>query len=343
MRTPMRTLIVLGAALATALPAATQGDAPPSETYDAMRARVLELYQQQDYAGAREVLRGALERYPDHLRANAYNLALVCAPLGRLEEGIAALERAVDAGHWFGVHGFAHELWDPYRKLEAFQRVLSRSEARMAAAQASARPERFVVTPAGYDPQRRYPLFIALHGGMSNVARFRPYWTSPRMERDFIVAYLQSSQLVAPEAYSWTEEMSLTLAELRAAFDTLRTEYAVEPGRTIVGGFSSGGVAALEVALADVIPVAGFISLCPARPEDLTADRVASAKARGVRGVLITTEMDDRLEGQRQMAAVFEAAGLPHRFEVTPDIGHWFPDDLAARIDRAIAFIHESD
>ena len=31
--------------------------------------------------------------------------------------------------------------------------------------------------------------------------------------------------------------------------------------------------------------------------------------------------------------------GLPYEFSVTPNIGHWYPDDFAERLDRAIAHI----
>ncbi|MBT8395901.1 MAG: hypothetical protein KJN92_02995, partial [Gemmatimonadetes bacterium] len=63
------------------------------------------------------------------------------------------------------------------------------------------------------------------------------------------------------------------------------------------------------------------------------------AGGRGVRGTLLTTEMDGRLDQQREMADIMKGEGLPLVFHVTPDIGHWYPEDLAGLIDQAITRI----
>lgn len=80
----------------------------------------------------------------------------------------------------------------------------------------------------------------------------------------------------------------------------------------------------------------GFGSLCPPRPPGFTAESARAAAARGVKGTLLTTERDGRLADQREMAEVMRGAGLLFDFVVTPDIGHWYPADLAARIDATL-------
>jgi predicted esterase len=115
----------------------------------------------------------------------------------------------------------------------------------------------------------------------------------------------------------------------------------VDRERVLVGGFSSGDVASLEVVLQDALPVRGFMVLCPAMPDGLTPERFREARDRGIRGTLLTTEMDRRLDRQRRMDEVLTQKGLPHEFYVTPNIGHWYPKDLSERIDRAINYILE--
>jgi hypothetical protein len=66
-----------------------------------------------------------------------------------------------------------------------------------------------------------------------------------------------------------------------------------------LSGVSSGGIAALEVVLANDFPVAGFVALCPGRTDSFTASEVARARDRGVRGTILTTEMDLSLQVQR--------------------------------------------
>ncbi len=308
-------------------------------TYAEMRARMGELYREQQYAEAAAVLEQGLPRFTDHLMANSYNLALMYGHLGRVEDGLKVLLQALDQGAWFGEGAFEPTEWDPYRELPGFAQVQTRSAQMLAEARQAAKPERLVVTPEGYDPEQRYPLFIALHGGGENIALFKDNWTSPLMRSAFIVAYLQSSLLIAPNGYNWTEDLDVTRREVRAAYEQLLREYRIDPSRTIIGGFSSGGVASLEVAFGTTIPVAGYVVLCPARPEGVTVEAIAAARARGLRGTLLTTEMDRRIEDQKALAALFAAAGLDCIFEITPDIGHWHPDDLAERIDRGIEHI----
>ena len=196
-----------------------------------------------------------------------------------------------------------------------------------------------IVLPTDYDPDRRYPLFLALHGGGENVEMFMPNWTSPVLNREFIVAFPQSTQLIAMDGYNWTEDIDLSLREIRDAFDQVVGQYPVDVDQVVVGGFSSGGVASLEVVLRDAIPVRGFVVLCPAMPEGFSAEGVSAASERGVRGTLLTTEMDGRVAQQRRMADIMEEVGFAYEFHVTPDVGHWYPDDLAERIDLAIAHI----
>jgi len=41
------------------------------------------------------------------------------------------------------------------------------------------------------------------------------------------------------------------------------------------------------------------------------------------------------------MAGIMEEVGLVHEFHITPEDGHWYPDNLTKRIDRALAQIRE--
>lgn len=115
---------------------------------------------------------------------------------------------------------------------------------------------------------------------------------------------------------SWTEDLELAKKEISEAFHKVKKEYSVDEKEVIIGGFSSGEIAALEVSL-------------------------SNAKARGLRGTLLTTEMDPRLSVQKEMVEVFKSAGFPLQFVVTPDIGHWFPEDIETRIDQAIDHIRQ--
>jgi predicted esterase len=268
----------------------------------------------------------------------SYNMAAVCAHLEEYDKGIEYLGRAHDEGQFFNKWAFGGELWAGYRVKEGFGKFLERNEEMRAAAQEKAEMKIEVALPDSMNKEMKYPLFIALHGGGENIEAFRPNWKSVVMESEFIILYVQSSQVVSMDGFSW-EEQETTLKEVREAYDRVCAEYPVDTADVLIGGFSSGGFGSLVVTFFEAVPVDGFIILCPPMPENITEAEVASARDRGVRGTIITTELDRRVPAQRKMADLFRDTGLQYQFILTPDIGHWYPEDLPERIDQAIAHI----
>lgn len=312
-------------------------------TYQEMRTHIGKLYQQEKYAEAAEILQKALIQFPDHLHANAYNLALMNVHLKEYKEALEALDYGLEKGIWFGKYDFYAEMWAPLKEAEGFESFKQKNEARRQEAQKGIKPKLEILVPEDYDKSKKYPLFLALHGGGENIEVFKPHWTSELLQTEFIVAFPQSSQIVSMDGYNWTEDIELTKKEIKEAYKKTIQNYPVDKSQVIIGGFSSGGVASLEIVLDDTIPVIGFVVLCPAKPEDFTVQKVAEAKKRGIRGTLLTTEMDPRLPDQKEMAEIMKAQDLPLEFIVTPNIGHWYPEDLDERIDTAISHIMKKE
>ncbi|MCP4213820.1 MAG: hypothetical protein GY765_04140 [bacterium] len=199
-------------------------------------------------------------------------------------------------------------------------------------AQKTAKPDLPVTTPKDYDKNKKYPLFIALHGGGSNIKQFKPRWNSEKLGREFIIAYVQSSQMVSMTGFAWSD-LEIAKKEVADAYARVIKEYPVKTDEIIIGGFSSGGYASLGIALANAVPATGFIALCPPKPENFSKEAVVEAAKRGLRGTIITTEMDPRFKDRRYMSDIFKEAGLQYQFVPTPNIGHWFPKDLDIKID----------
>ncbi len=308
-------------------------------TYLAMRAHFGKLYQEKEYEKAAEVLEIHIGNFPDHLQANAYNLAVTYGRLGQLQKGIGVLQSAMACGAWFNKYAFEHGIWDPYKGTEGLKLIQNKNETMRLQAQRSAKAEMEIITPEGYDTSKSYPLFIALHGGNGNIGGFKTTWTSELMRTEFISAYLQSSQIISPDGFNWTEDIEISKKEIVEAYTKISAEFAINENEIIIGGFSSGGVAAMEVVLCNRIPATGFVVLCPDKPESFTAENIESAVIRKIRGTIITTEMDPRLDIQQEMAEMFKKAGLQYQFVVTPNLGHWIPDDFHKMIDDAIISI----
>lgn len=308
--------------------------------YDQMRQKIGQLFQSGDLAEATHILAWALPQYPDHILANAYNLGICYAHQGEPEKAIQALEYGLDHGIWFGIWDFQFDFWEPVKALADFQNIKERSQACLATAQAQAKATLTVITPQGYDPSQTYPLFIALHGGGETVQDFQPHWTSSRLQSEFILALPQSGRVVSMTGFSWMSEAQ-DRRELADHWEALQTNYPIDPSRVLVGGFSAGGKQSISLLLdkEPALPSRGFIALCPPVPEEYPPKAIARVAKRGQRGVLLTTELDNRVEEQTQLAEAFKAGGVPLIFEITPNTGHWYPPDLAEKIDQAVAFI----
>ena len=325
--------LILGALLS---PDAARGqDKREQGSYAEMRAYLGELFQQNKYAEAAAMLERVLDRFPDNVRANTFNLAAARALMGQPDKAIDALEDGLRRGAFYSRWDFDGAAMAPLKQHPRFAAFFQANLDRIAEADKKAVMKLEVATPAGYDPARRYPLFVALHGGGENVAMLKPNWVSPRLQAEFIVAYVQSSQVTDPTGFHWQDE-ARTRRDLQAAYAEVVARYPVDPDRVIVGGFSSGGFASLVTAFHQTLPARGFVALCPEVPATVTDADIKAAVTRGLRGSLLTTELDRRVQAQREFADRWKKLGLDGEFAVTPNIGHWFPKDFGQQLDRAI-------
>jgi predicted esterase len=308
-------------------------------SYQDMRKQVGELFQQKDYEKAAGILELHLESFPEHVKANSYNLALMYVMLKDFPNSLKALGYGLDHGIWFGKYDFFAEIWNPLKQAKGYDIFMKNNDGLWQEAQKSVKPKLEIKVPEDFSVEKSYPLFIALHGGNENLETFVPRWTSYLLQKDFIVAYPQSSQLVSMNGFSWSEDEDLTLKEIRMAYEAMTEKYSIDAERIVIGGFSSGGQASLSAVLHDTVPVAGFVVLCPPRPEDFDLPGVEAMQKRGIRGTILTTEMDPRLKDQEAMSDLMKSAGLQLEFIVTPNTGHWYPDDLAEKIDSGLMHV----
>jgi predicted esterase len=336
----MRKIIII-LCLAAFLPAGSPGAAQEKReftSYKEMREYLGDLYNQKKYAEAAALLESVLDRFPDNVLANTLNLATMRLFQGDIEKAMTALEEGHRRGVFYGLWDFNGEIWAPLRKQGRYEAFQKENAARIEAAQKKATLIVEVETPRGYDPSKKYPLFIALHGGGESVAELKPNWTSPRLRNEFLTAFVQSTQVAGMKGFHWQDE-SLTRRDIEAAYKQILEKYPVETGRILIGGFSSGGFGSIIIAFSGLLPIRGFVALCPEPPQSLSDEAILAAKKRGLRGSLLTTELDRRVDLQRELAARWEKLGLASEFHITPNISHWFPKDFEQLLDRAIGRI----
>jgi predicted esterase len=231
-------------------------------------------------------------------------------------------------------------VFDPVRDNEEFKAAFESNLRLRTDFQAQAKMTYQVLHPETYSPGRRHPLFIACHGNMSAIEGFKERWEpAPMLAQGFVVVYIQSSQVICTNGFNWTDSWKKTREEIKACYDEVVEQESIHTDKVVVGGYSGGGIAAIEVTMANIFPIKGFITLCSSRkPESFTRDAVESAKRRGVKGVLMHGELEEAPE-EREMITVFDEKGFPYRLVNNPGIGHNFPEDFSLKLSESIEFV----
>ncbi len=184
------------------------------------------------------------------------------------------------------------------------------------------------------------PLLLALHGDQENERDSAPFWgTASRA--GWTVGLVRSSQMRFSDAYGW-DDIDLGAAELREHLETLRgTAPDTGAAPLVLGAFSAGAEVALNALLHDELPADGLVLVSPwlAEPSEW-AEALDRLEGRTPRFVLLVGTED--AEGQEAAEALMEAmqeADLEFRLEIVPELGHDYPLDFAARLDRALDWI----
>lgn len=306
--------------------------------YEDLHAKLVELYQAKNYTEAITLTEKHLDAFPDKIHQITYNLALFYTLSGDYEKAAKALNYGHSKGIFYGVWDFFAGVWKPFLESQAGKDFVAENDKRVKAAQDKAELQVEIVLPENYDASKKYPLFIALHGGGENLAEFKPNWISPIMKKDYIVAYLQSTQVASMTGFHWQDDAT-TKKDIAKAYEIIIKKHQINEKEILMGGFSSGGYGSMIIAFNKTIPVKGLVLLCPPIPE-LTGEQLDEACIRGLHVMMLTTELDHRLEQQKELVGKMAKANIATKFEIFPNIGHWYPKDLPERIDAAINFIN---
>ena len=309
------------------------------ETYEDLETRGEQLYRAGEHDAFIELYKSELEQFPDHLPEMIRDLAYVYLAKGDKENAIAFLSAGLERGYFFGLPSwgtFVQQLGDnpKFRELLAYNQKLQNI------ARQSAQPQWVIKLPDGYDPLGSYPLFLSLHGYCENIYVMQRFWHAPRLQENFIHAYLQSSQVVDLKNFGW-DDNQIAHQEIKQMASEITDQYPVQLDQILVGGFSQGATLSIDLALTQALPLRGFIALCPQNPDSLKPELLKNVQEMDLRGVILTGENDPSLPNQQEMVRDFEQAHLPHRFEITPGMGHWFPENLSQQLNRALQFLLE--
>ena len=141
------------------------------------------------------------------------------------------------------------------------------------------------VEPDGYDPSRKYPMIILLHGFGAHMGDLASL--APAIDPEGYVYIFPNAPIpfeIGPGAtgYGWTyprrmpeelrraDDVDSVVNMLATLVDEVTEHYATKPGEVILGGFSQGGMMTYRYGLPNPDKFKGLAALSAVAPDEDT-------------------------------------------------------------------------
>jgi len=309
------------------------------KTFQEVESEVTRLYTAGNFEQAIALLESVMEQYPDNLYTITWDMAVLYSIMTpkQTEKSLDILEYGYNKGLWYAINPES-KLWETCRDSARFKELEVKNKERREQVQVTSQSKYEVYLPEGYVEGQSYPLHIAIHGWGEDVPFFRKFWKSDELNKSCISLFVQSSRVASPIGFCW-DDVELGRKEIMDAYEKVSAQYPIGKEDITVGGFSQGGAMAIDFALNEMIPVKGFIALCPDQPSNFSKEGVESMIKRNVKGIILTGEKDGSLPEQEAMIEVFKQTGFDYRFTINEGLGHWFPENLSEQMDDALDYI----
>jgi poly(3-hydroxybutyrate) depolymerase len=190
--------------------------------------------------------------------------------------------------------------------------------------------ETIIEIPESYDPARKWPVRVQLHGGVA-----RPFGQR-RQRRPNGIAGSMPQIYVSP--YAWNEAQwwqANQVDNIRNVLDKLKREYNVDESRIYITGFSDGGTGAFFFGMRDptmfsaIMPLHGNMAVL-GNPSIAVDGQMYPGNLVN-RPMFATNGGNDPLYPASRMAPMMEMlqrAGVPMLYRPLPNAGHemsWWP------------------
>ncbi|MEW6094290.1 MAG: hypothetical protein AB1531_10025 [Chloroflexota bacterium] len=314
---------------------------PNEREFFSRSQEMMDCYERGDYAAALAVTERLAAEFPaQSARTDFWRICLLTR-LQRLDKALQVFRSALDGGMWWSEQTLRSDPdLEPLQGNPDFERLAVVCLERHAAAQADSKPALIVREPM--QATKPYPALLSLHAMGSTAEENLPYWEHA-CAQGWLVAAVQSSQLVWPGAYAWSDR-DKGQEEVVGQFAELCERYPIDRSRVIVGGMSQGGALAIRLTLNGSLPARGFLAVVPGRIEGaLLTEWAAARREVPVRGYLVFGGKDPRQDFFRQVCETLSQYGIPYRKEDHPEVGHEFPPDFERSLEKALNFLASNE
>ena len=308
--------------------------------FDKLMAAMMDLYNAGNYAQAYDLLLREEGRFPEFTDELYYQKMCMVSRMNDIPQALQYFRDALAQGYWFAPRWLREdEDLKALQGLPEFEEMVAACQQKFAQAQAAAKPEVTVLQPQEPSPATGYPLLIALHGNGANAPRtLNPH--RGIASQGWLVAVLQSSQVAGPSSFVW-DDYEKAQGEIQQHLTALEKDYAIDPQRIVVGGFSMGGGLATWLGLNGAIKARGFVALGPYLPDvDALLPFLDSAKSAGARSYIVVGEEDKIcLDISHKVHDLLNDHSIPCELELLPGLGHAYPNDYTKSLEKGLAFV----
>ncbi|GEM_PF-1454825 len=314
-----------------------------SDAYSDVRKRAEEI-KGQNRSEAITLLRNALSTTTspyERFGIIFFELSFLLAEAGQYQDCFAMLKEGQEEGLFFPLMTTPRKWPEYYDSLTAqngFSSFIERNDSLRAEAQIDARFEYMVQLPAGYRAGRQYPLLLVMHGGFGSHIELSTEWHSPRLDSEYVVAFVQGTEFRGSFLRSY---QPADIANVAEAYHQIVQKYGIDTSRVVLGGISAGGAVAIAMVLRGQIPATGLLLAAPVKPQSLDEQqqKLEDVAKTGVRAALLCGENDRMIKTQKAMSVMFDQHNIPNRLIVASGIGHEYPRDFPKEIDLSLEFI----
>jgi predicted esterase len=318
------------------------------KTFNELQSQIQALYQDGDYASALDLATRQFESFPEQAHLLYYWRFSMLARLGETDQAIDLLREVLGTGFWYGeVLLRKSPALQPLQGLPEFERLVDLNRRLREADEARSFPL-IVLRSQGRcqagDPP--CPVMLALHANASMAQESVDFWR-PAASAGWLVAVPQSSQPMWKGAYVW-DDRQITEQEIKKRYAGLKGKYATDPQQVVLAGHSSGGEAAIWLALSGAIPASGFVVFGPAGPlmdEPESWERlIRDHHNPGLRGYMIVGEEDSAisLDNVEILVDMLNEGGIACELEVVPHAGHDYAPEYESSLLRGLEFISQA-
>ena len=315
-----------------------QATSPPDLFDQAIKA-----YEQKDYAlflQLSEQLHGMDSANATH----TYNMACGYALTGKKSEAYKWLQKSIELGFRNAKHIQDDADFASIKDEDRFKQLLEYAKTGEAPPVTADSVEMEVFTPGDLDPEKKYPLIVALHGYGKSPTRALDNWKEAAEKVGAILIAPQGTVQMSASAFHWGDPVQ-AVPVVAAVVEKACQDMPVDPNQVVLTGFSQGGSLAYEAArkhpelFCGLIPVAGRYAA--AKEGSAEGEAGGEAKPR-LNKVFIMVGGKDRpsvSETTKQAVEDFQARGCEVQSHIYEGVGHTYPENRLEEQLKALKFI----